>query len=203
MDAERLDWLRQVVTWSGSFLELLESQNPNLWFGKNAPVFCGDKKLLQRVVVITKNTKPKTKNWKPLKSRVVRPSLVTYKNAGIIGSEGCWTCKASERPDDAETILATGCEEILEPEHSVDLKRYALTPKMLIYSLREAIQRRGGYLYLRSLKREATKREMWEWLKVLAPQDVNEISPGIYRLRSRPGSKAWHEAKQIRMTGAA
>jgi len=185
-----LDWIKQVITSSLSFPEFLTSQNPNIWFGKRPPVFipAGALELLTQQVVFTKNTEPKTKNWKSLKKRVVQPALVKYQSSGVGDVSGYWTFKSSEAP---QHIRCADLESILEPEGSVDFKRYRLTPKMLIYSLREAIQKRGAYIYSRRRKCEIPKRELWVMLKTLAPEDVNEISPGIYRLRKRKGSKGY------------
>jgi hypothetical protein len=118
------------------------------------------------------------------------------------GPGGIWTFTLSGAP---LSVPYASLESVIEPEGSVDQARYGLTKKHLINTIRDAIRRRGAYIYSRQRKCEIPKRELWDWLKFLAPEDVNEISPGIYRLQKRKGSKGYKDkpAPTTEGTGAA
>src|SRR5208282_413980 len=137
-----LDWMTHVVTWPLSFFALLQSRNPNGFYGKMSPEFC-------RAETETISV-PLSKRWK---------------TAGMASSTENWTLNISGLPKDDVGFSWLDILEIGDP-----LPQYSLSPKRLVTTLREAVRKRGVYLLVRPEMREMLTQEALLWLNTIAPE---------------------------------
>ena len=100
--------------------------------------------------------------------KILPPSSKQWSKAGMASATECWTLDFSVSP---KIVAGSSLLDILEEIGDVQ-PQYYLSGKHLVTTLREAIMRRGVYLYVRSETQEMPTLEASSWLKLLVKRGV-------------------------------